>query len=73
MMFRHVVDACIERAETELSIYRRNNLTEYAEHVERRLESLRRIRKHAPKAIFGSELELWNDYRKGGFNDTRRI
>lgn len=68
MMFVHMIDECLERAKAELSIYQRKNLTEYAEHVERRIASLMRIRKYAPKAIFGSELVPWNDNQKGGFN-----
>lgn len=53
-MFRHVIDECIERAEEELSIYTIRGLTEYTEHVEKRLESLKRIREKAPIAEFGT-------------------
>ncbi len=53
MMYVHVIDECIERAETELTMYRSKNLTEYAKHVERRIESLKRIREQAPTAVIG--------------------
>lgn len=70
MMYRHMIDECLKRAQTELSIYKRNNLPEYAKVVERRIESLKRIRKHAPKAKFGNELVVWSDNQNGDVNNS---
>lgn len=54
MMYKHQVDECIERAKKELALYRRYGRTEFIEHVQRRLDSLERIREKAPKAHIGA-------------------
>lgn len=57
MMYRHVIDEILERKEKELQAYRRgyrlskiSSQLEAAEHVQRCIESLKRIREHAPIA-----------------------
>lgn len=56
MMYKHQIDDCIRRAEVELRVYRRYHRIEQVDHVERRLQSLRRIRKKAPTARIGAML-----------------
>ena len=63
MMYQHVIDECIDRAETELRMLRKYHRTEDAAHVQRRIESLRRIRKHAPKATFSPNMEPAKTFR----------
>lgn len=53
-MYKHHVDECIARAKKELALYRRYGRTEFVEHVQRRLDSLERIREKAPKAHIGA-------------------
>lgn len=55
MMTKQMIDECIDRATKELKTYRKFHRIEYAEHVERRIASLRRIREKAPKARIGLE------------------
>lgn len=57
MMYQHTIDECIDRAETELRTLRKYHRIEDAAHVQRRIESLKRIRKHAPKARFNPSME----------------
>lgn len=56
MMYKHQIDECIARANDELKTYRKYHRTEYADHVERRIASLRRIREKAPRAKIGAEI-----------------
>ena len=53
MMYRHVIDECIKRAQQDLSLLRRYGRHEDAAHIQRRLDSLRRLRKDAPVATIG--------------------
>lgn len=57
MMFRHQVDECIARTRSELRNARKYRSSEYARHLERRLESYHRIREKAPVARIGAPLE----------------
>ena len=55
MMYRHVIDECLERARNELRIYRGFHQDEYADHVQRRIDSLKRLRERAPVACFTAD------------------
>lgn len=54
-MYRHQIDECIDRAREELKIYRNYRREDDAEHVIRRIQSLKMLREHAPIAKFGEE------------------
>ncbi len=53
MMYKHMLDECIARAKQDLSVLRRYGRHEDAAHIQRRLDSLRRLRKDAPVATIG--------------------
>ena len=55
-MYKHQVDECIARAEKELRLYRKYGRTEFADHVQDRIDSLRRIREKAPAAVIGAKI-----------------
>ena len=50
MMYRHMIDECLNRAYRELAVYKKYNRQEDADHVQRRIDSLLRLREDAPKA-----------------------
>lgn len=55
MMYKHQIDKCIDRALKELRTARKFRNAEYAEHLERRIQSYHRIREKAPTARIGRE------------------
>lgn len=55
MMYRHVVEECIKRAEKELRTYRMYHNTEAINHVQKRIDSLYRIKQVAPAATIGKD------------------
>ena len=63
MMYRHIIDECIARSEKELQTLRKYHRTEDAAHVQRRIESLKRIRKDAPKARFNPDFDPAKTFR----------
>lgn len=55
MMYKHVIDECLDRAREEYKIYRHNGRHEDADHVMRQIRSLKRLRRKAPEACFNAE------------------
>lgn len=55
MMYKHQIDKCIDRALKELRIARKFRNAEYADHLERRIQSYHKIREKAPTARIGRE------------------
>lgn len=53
MMYKHEIDEHLNRYKAELRLYRRLRRNEYADHVQRRIESWEKIRKKAPEAYRG--------------------
>lgn len=51
-MYQHQIDECLERAYAELETAQKFRRSEYAEHVRRRINSLKRLREGAKKACF---------------------
>lgn len=50
MMYKHMIDECLERAREELAVVRKYHREEEIEHIQRRIDSLLRLRENAPKA-----------------------
>ena len=66
-MYRHEIDECLERAYAELDVCktcRSYEYEEYAKHVRRRIESLKRLRKTAEKACFAPKIQQEEYERK---------
>ena len=51
-MYRHMVDECLKRAREELALYQMYHRTEEIQHVQRRIDSLLRLREKSPRARF---------------------
>lgn len=49
-MYKHKVEEALERAKKEIAIYRKYGRTEEVEHVQRRIDSLNRIKETSPEA-----------------------
>ena len=58
MMYQHQIDECIQRANEELRTARKYRRKDEMDHLQRRIESLYRIRNVAPKAKIGAKNEL---------------
>lgn len=51
MMYDYMLEECISRAEKEIAIYRKLHRQEEIAHVQRRIDSLKRLRKYAKKSV----------------------
>lgn len=54
-MYQHQIDECLERAYSELDTAQKFRQEEYADHVRRRINSLKRLRNDANKACFNAK------------------
>lgn len=57
MIYKHEIDECIKRAREQQRVARRYHNPEFIDHIQRRIDSLERLRKKAPTAIFGVKVE----------------
>lgn len=58
MMYKHQVDECIKRTRDELNVARKYHMTEEIDYLQRRLDSLYKLRDKAPAAKIGVGHEL---------------
>lgn len=63
MMYQHMVDECLTRAYKELAQHKLHGRADYADHVQRRIDSLKRIRKKAPVANMETPSNEFDDDR----------
>lgn len=56
MMFKHEIDECINRLANDRRVMLKNGRNDQARYIQQKIDSLYRVREHAPKAKIGARI-----------------
>lgn len=62
-MYKHMIDESLQRARKELEVCQRYHRTEEIRHIQRRMDSLLKLRENAPEARFQPITEEAKPYK----------
>lgn len=63
IVYKHMIDESLTRAREELKIYQKYHREEEIKHVQKRIDSLLKLREDAPEAVFHISPEPAKPYK----------